>query len=203
MGCDTPLGARVLSVDVHLRRPSDDHRAALLARCQNDDLTYAPFGCSLDDTTPDGLTRRAWSTMLAATQDAFTRAVDALSNWRVQEGSGLIVRSDGPMAVGTNVAMSAPLPLTGYIDVTCRVVAVIDEPDRFGFAYGTLSVHPERGEEAFVVSRDDDTVRFDVTAVSAHANVISRLTSPVANRLQAAASQRYLRAMERLAAGVS
>ena len=90
------------------------------------------------------------------------------------------------------------MPVAGYVDVTCRVVAVIDEPDRFGFAYGTLTVHPERGEEAFVVNREDDSLRFDVTAVSAHANPLMRLAAPIADRLQASASARYLRAMERL-----
>jgi uncharacterized protein (UPF0548 family) len=35
----------------------------------------------------------------------------------------------------------------------CRIVYVIDEPDRRGFAYGTLPGHPERGEEAFIISR--------------------------------------------------
>ena len=182
---------------VHLRRPSELDLDRLLARCKDDELTYAPLGCSLGESTPEHFTRRHWSTHLGSS-DAFARAVDALSHWRVQEHSGLVVQSDGPMAVGTNVAMSAPMPVAGYVDVTCRVVAVIDEPDRFGFAYGTLTVHPERGEEAFVVTREDDSLRFDVTAVSAHANPLMRLAAPIADRLQASASARYLRAMERL-----
>ena len=73
---------------------------------------------------------------------------------------------DGPLAVGTNVAISAALPV-GHVEITCRVVAVVDEPDRFGFAYGTLPVHPEQGEESFVVVRADaGGARFDVQAVS-------------------------------------
>ena len=35
-----------------------------------------------------------------------------------------------------------------------RVVFVIDEPGRFGFAYGTLPRHVESGEERFLVERD-------------------------------------------------
>ena len=43
--------------------------------------------------------------------------------------------------------------------VPARVVYVIDEPLRKGFAYGTLPGHPETGEEAFIVEyRDDDSV---------------------------------------------
>ena len=44
------------------------------------------------------------------------------------------------------------LPVTAV----ARVVYVIDEPKRKGFAYGTLAGHPERGEEAFVIDQTDD-----------------------------------------------
>jgi hypothetical protein len=41
-------------------------------------------------------------------------------------GAGLDVLPDGSLAVGTNVAMSAPLPV-GFVEITCRIVAVVDE----------------------------------------------------------------------------
>ena len=43
-----------------------------------------------------------------------------------------------------------PLPLDDRI-VPCRIVWVVDEPDAFGFGYGTLRGHPDEGEESFVV----------------------------------------------------
>jgi uncharacterized protein (UPF0548 family) len=57
--------------------------------------------------------------------------------------------SADPLTYGP--ALAAPLPL-GWIEVVCRVVDVVDEPDRFGFAYGTLPVHPDQGEESFTVA---------------------------------------------------
>jgi hypothetical protein len=49
----------------------------------------------------------------------------------------------------------------------CRVVYVIDEPRRRGFAYGTLPGHPESGEEAFVLEqRDDGTIASNIIAFS-------------------------------------
>jgi uncharacterized protein (UPF0548 family) len=104
----------------------------------------------------------------------------------------LAVRTDGPLTVGTNVAMCAPLPI-GFVDVTCRVVEVVDDGARFGFAYGTLPVHPERGEESFIVSRHPLT--FTVVSVSHPVHPLARLAPPVADRLQANASARYLDAM--------
>lgn len=92
--------------------------------------------------------------------------------------------------------MSAPLPVVGFIDVVCRVVDVDDETDRFGFTYGTLSVHPEQGEESFTVVRSpEDEVQFEVVAVSRPRHVLAKLGGPVARRLQRAATVRYLDAM--------
>ena len=51
----------------------------------------------------------------------------------------------------------------------CRIVYVIDEQgssERYGFAYGTLPDHMERGEERFTVEfdTDDQTVWYDLYA---------------------------------------
>jgi uncharacterized protein (UPF0548 family) len=77
------------------------------------------------------------------------------------------------------------------------VVAVVDEPDRFGFTYGTLSVHPEQGEESFTVIRTDDArTGFEIVAASRPRLVLARAFSPVARHLQMAAANRYLAAMQ-------
>ena len=167
----------------------------MLTEAASAPLTYEPIGVSLDETiaVQGGLKRRRWATDLEG-EDAFERAVETVKAWGVHRGAGLLVEADGELAVGTNVAMIAPLPV-GYVDVTCRVVAVIDEDDRFGFAYGTLPVHPERGEESFVISRADDVTTFTVRAVSGPVHPLARLVPPVADALQDRAAQRYLAAM--------
>jgi uncharacterized protein (UPF0548 family) len=184
-------------VTIRLRRPDDSTLAGLLVRCRVDSVTYSPVGGSLDGVTPTGLRRHRWS--IALPDGTFEQAAAAIGTWAVHRGAGLSVVSDGAIAVGTDVAMSAPLPV-GFVDVTCRVVAVVDEPHRYGFAYGTLPVHPEAGEESFLVIRDDDGVRFDVQAVSAPRHPLGRLAPALADRLQNAAARRYLSAMVRLVA---
>lgn len=80
--------------------------------------------------------------------------------------------------------------------MTCRVVSVVDEPNRLGFAYGTLPIHPEQGEESFIVERDDaGEVTFRLVAASRPRHGLARLCPPVARRLQRAATERYLDAM--------
>ncbi len=170
---------------------------ALLERGRTDSLTYAPAGVSMGDLAPSGLKRRHWTTPLAGS-NAFERAVEALRTWGMHRGAGLRVAADGPIAVGTNVAFSAPLPI-GFVDGTCRIVVVVDEPNRYGFAYGTLSVHPERGEEAFVVSRDGDgNVCLDIDGVSRPTQPLAQLVPPLADHLQDRGVRRYLAAMRTL-----
>ena len=107
-----------------------------------------------------------------------------------------MVLADGPPHVGQVVAMSAPLPI-GYLDLACRVVDVVDTGERFGFTYGTLSVHPERGEESFTVTRQsNDEVTFEIVAASRPRNPLARAFPPIARRLQRAATVRYLDAMK-------
>jgi uncharacterized protein (UPF0548 family) len=84
--------------------------------------------------------------------------------------------------------------------VTCRIVAVVDEPDRYGFAYGTLSVHPEQGEESFLVTRRGGRVVFEVVGVSRPVHPIARALPPLGNHLQDRAVHRYLTAMVRATA---
>jgi len=143
---------------------------------------------------PRGFHRRTWTTGLPGA-DAFDRGGRAIRGWAVHRGAGLDVLPDGQLAAGTNVAIGAPLPV-GFVEITCRIVAIVDEPDRFGFAYGTLSVHPEQGEESFIVVRSGGEVRFDVQAVSRPIHPLARVFSPIANRLQDAAARRYLAAMK-------
>ncbi len=181
---------------IRARRPSDTALAALRERCADDAFTYSPVGVTEPGVpTPPGFRRERWTTELGYGADVFDAAAATVMSWGMQRGSGLVVVAGGPPAAGDVVAMAAPLPI-GWIDVTCRVIAVIDEPDRQGFVYGTLPIHPETGEESFAVVRHaDGTVSLDIVAVSRSSHPLSRLAPPIARRLQASAVRRYQQAV--------
>ena len=84
----------------------------------------------------------------------------------------------------------------------CRVVSVIDEPDRRGFTYGTLAKHPECGEERFVVEIDPRTqvVSATITAFSKPSGWVVRAGGPVPRIVQAFMTRRYLSSL--VAAGL-
>lgn len=182
-------------VSIRRNRPADSVLSELVERCRADALTYEPKGVTRFGTQPPGYRLDRWTRPLGRGDDVFFRARSALVRWRVHTGAGLRVVADGPPAVNCMVAMSAPLPI-GFIDVVCRVVDVEDDPDRFGFSYGTVSVHPEQGEESFTVARaPGGDVVFEIVAVSRPRHLLAKVGAPVARRLQLAATQRYLDAM--------
>ena len=85
--------------------------------------------------------------------------------------------------------------------IPCRVVYVVDEPARRGFAYGTLPDHPEQGEEASVVTQDeDDSVWFEIKAFSRPAALLVRWAGPVGRAIQSVATTRYERAVANVVA---
>ena len=73
-----------------------------------------------------------------------------------------------------------------------------DTDSRAGFAYGTLPGHPARGEESFVVTRDQDGVSFAVTSFSVPARWYMAALGPVAPLLQAFYARQRVRALRRL-----
>lgn len=81
-------------------------------------------------------------------------------------------------------------------DVPVRVVYVIDEPLRKGFAYGTLPGHPETGEEAFIVEyRDDDSVWLTIRAFSRPSSWIFWVGYPMVRLMQAIFTRRYAQSL--------
>jgi uncharacterized protein (UPF0548 family) len=181
-------------------RPSDDRLAGILAEVRDTPLTYAEVGRTLGRAgLPEGYHRGSEERALGRGEEVWRAACAALRDWVLHRGSGLrVAPADPPIAVGTEVVTDIAVAGPVHVVATCRIVEVVDEPDRYGFAYGTLRAHPAQGEEAFVVQRDEDgVVRGVVTAFSRGNGPLMRLAAPVLRRQQAAATLGYLDALQR------
>ncbi|MEJ3403158.1 DUF1990 domain-containing protein [Rathayibacter sp. YIM 133350] len=87
------------------------------------------------------------------------------------------------------------------VEAPVRVIYVIDEPDRAGFAYGTMPGHPESGEESWILEhREDDSVWLLIRSFSRGSTWLYRLASPVLRAVQKRYTRRYLRALHPVAA---
>lgn len=84
-------------------------------------------------------------------------------------------------------------------DAELRVIYVIEEPRRVGFALGTVDGSVVSGEEAFVIEwRDNDEVWFTVRAFDRPASWLYRALPPLVRKRRRELFQRYLRAISPL-----
>ncbi|MEV6372400.1 DUF1990 family protein [Micromonospora musae] len=179
-----------------IRLPGDQQRLGELAAAE---LTYADSGATRD-RLPPGYRPASRDARLGVGRAVFDRAVDGLLSWAMHRGAGLAVTASEPTAaVGAVVVLRWGIRPLGFL-APCRVVYRVDEPDRRGFAYGTLPGHPVRGEEAFVVRiGPDGEVRFAITAFSRPASLAARLGGPAGRRVQEIVTDRYVRALQQIA----
>lgn len=100
---------------------------------------------------------------------------------------------------GTKLVAPGDTALLGIglgIKIPVRVIYVVNEPKRRGFAYGTLPGHPEDGEECWMVEqRDDGSVWITVRAFSRPASRWWWAVYPALRIAQAYYTERYLRAL--------
>lgn len=99
------------------------------------------------------------------------------------------------IAAGDTALLTVPFGPIG-IRAPCRVIYVIDEPKRKGFAYGTLPGHPESGEEAFIVDQTDDgSVWLTIRSLSRPGGWQWWAVYPALRIAQAMFTRRYFRAL--------
>lgn len=119
----------------------------------------------------------------------FERARRALRDWRMFDLGWLKLHpASAPIAPGVVVALVARHYAVWSLNA-CRIVYTIAETgpvEKLGFAYGTIADHAMSGEERFTVEwhHDDNTVWYDILAMSRPNHWLSRLAYPLARRLQ-------------------
>jgi uncharacterized protein (UPF0548 family) len=159
-------------------------------------LNYPDVGAT-SGPLPSGYAHVRRSKGIGHGTEAYEAASARLLAWELHRGAGLRVLASHDSAVERCDVLLGIGPAPLRLAVPCRVVREVDEPDRCGFAYGTLHGHPEAGEEEFLVRiGDDGTVEVVITAFSRPATWWARLGSPVARRAQTAVTSRYLSALQ-------
>lgn len=177
---------------IHLGRRDQATLDRLLAAADNAALNYDHEGSTLQDGAVPGVSDRAYS---IAVKGDLAVARTTLRRWAPHAGiKARIVPTGARMEPGTTLLVVAPF---GPVEMAVpdRVVVVVDEPDRFGFAYGTLAGHAEAGEEAFLAEQvAPDELRLTVRVQAGPATLLAKLGTPLVTLLQRAAARRYLAA---------
>ncbi|MEU7554889.1 DUF1990 domain-containing protein [Streptomyces sp. NPDC044571] len=176
-------------------------RTAFDPRYAHRAFNYAERNATEHRPLPAGYNHLHLRTRIGSGRAVFEAAGTAVTTFRAHRASGMLVRADhGAVRPGTRVVVGIGFgPLR--ISAPCQVVRTAYDPGRTGFAYGTLTGHPESGEESFMVIRDaDDTVWFEVTAFSRPVAWYTRLAGPLIPVFQRGYARLLSRTLRRLAA---
>ena len=155
-------------------------------------LTYEEVGAT-QGSMPPGYRHVVAGRRIGTGRPRFEQAADAVLRYGMLRGAGVRVQATtGVAEPGADV-----LGRLGPLFAPCRVVYVLDEPNRRGFAYGSLPGHAVCGEEMFAVRYDpaDGGVYAEVAAFSRPATWWSRLGSPALALAQKVVTRRYLNAV--------
>ena len=169
---------------MRLGKPSDKQLQDYVERQRKLPFSYAEVGGSRD-ASPAGFTIDHNRVCLGHGAAVYDAACEAMRQWRMFPATWTrIYPSDTPLEPDGVVALVVSVFGLWWLNA-CRIVYVVNEPGRFGFAYGTLPGHVECGEERFLIERDaDDRVWYDIRAFSRPRHPLVRLMAPLARRQQ-------------------
>ena len=162
-----------------LRKPSDARIGRFLDDQRSLPFSYPEVGASREGAPP-GYPVNQLRGRLGVGPETFARAVEALRRWKMYEtGWTKLCWPDAPITGGTVVGVLGRHFGLWSLNA-CRIVYVIEEKEalllkRYGFAFGTLPGHVERGEERFTVEwhRADDSVWYEVFAFARPAHPLA------------------------------
>jgi uncharacterized protein (UPF0548 family) len=183
-------------------KPTPLQIAAFLQQEAAQPYSYPEVGHTRTEAAVDGYNNDFNTQALGAGEARWQAAKNAIRHWQMFPGGwAYIAPENAPIEAGTVVAMAARVLGIWWLS-SCRIVYVIDEPDRYGFAYGTLPGHVERGEELFMVEQlPGGDIQYVLKAFSWPKHWMARLFYPVARAYQRTFVRESKAAMLRHVAG--
>ncbi|PRP77699.1 hypothetical protein PROFUN_00560 [Planoprotostelium fungivorum] len=202
---------------LYIFKPQETEVNRLLLEQKKKSLSYYPVKGTLDHATKEQFQSDpkyadfnvdGYRVYLGQGKQIFDRACEGLKAWKQFEmGWVELFYPDTPLQEGSDVVILARVGT--YNLSACRVVYVIEEDTpqshRFGFAYGTLEMHVERGESRFIIEWDKTTDRviYDVLSYSNHNTWFTKVAAPVARYIQQMFGAESVKALQRWVNGTT
>eukprot|EP01114_Cavostelium_apophysatum_P014721 TRINITY_DN3884_c0_g1_i2.p1 TRINITY_DN3884_c0_g1~~TRINITY_DN3884_c0_g1_i2.p1 ORF type:complete len:233 (-),score=27.01 TRINITY_DN3884_c0_g1_i2:24-722(-) len=207
-----------------VKKPTEAQISEFLEDQRDSKLNYSFSKATLDHHSRDEFTRDERFKLfdidqhrikLGSGEQVFRKAVEGLRSWKQFSLDWVeLHHPDTPIAVGSNVAIFARTAGV-WTASACRIVYVVDDISndplasqmamqpasnvkRYGFAYGSLDKHVEKGEERFLIEWNTVTndVTFDILAFSQPGAWFTKLGYPVARWVQDTFAKAALDAMK-------
>ena len=171
-----------------LGKPSHDVLCHFLAEQSEREFSYLDVGATAT-SPPVGFVADQTRIRLGEGESTFRKAIAALQGWKhFQLGWVDAWPLETPIKPDETVVVMGRALGLWWLN-SCRVIYVVDESGpicRFGFAYGTLPKHIEKGEERFLIEWDqhDNGVWYDILAFSQPNYLMTRVGYPLVRRMQ-------------------
>jgi len=188
-----------------ITRPTEATVIRYLLAAQDEPYSYRTPFVTQSGSTPEGYNRDRHRVCLGSGPDLFEQAKLAITKWRMfDHGMATLYWPDRPIQKDTNVIVQFRVGPLWSLN-PCRVVYTIDEATQFGFAYGTQQGHMESGEELFRVDyvSEDDSVWYEICAVSRPNHIVAHLGYPMARAYQAKFRRASGKAMQSAVSGAA
>jgi uncharacterized protein (UPF0548 family) len=186
-----------------VRRPPDERIHHVLDEQSRQPFSYPELGATRD-RAPEGYPLNHHRACIGEGEAAFRRAAEAVRRWCMYDIPWTFVYpSAPPIRPGTTVGIL--VWHFGFWSLNpCRILYVLEEAgevERYGFAFGTLPEHSERGEERFTVEwhRADDSVWFEIYTFAEGQHPLVRAATPLMLLMQHLFGRASIRAMRRAA----
>lgn len=177
-------------------KPHSKRLDHFLDSCRQLSFSYRETGAS-SGQFPVGFNHDRNTVRLGEGEDVFVKAKTALFQWAMfPPGWTTVYTSGRPLEKNRDVAVLFRLFGLWWVN-GARIVYLVDEPQKAGFAYGTLSNHIECGEELFYVEMQaDGSVWYGIQAFSRPRFLPARLAYPLARYFQHQFVKKSLLAMK-------
>lgn len=164
--------------------PSPRDIKVFLAQEQKLDYSYPEVGASQSDG-PFHYDNDYNHIVLGRGEEIWERAKVVLREWKQFPAPWTTINPvNAPLREKETVAVLFRIWGLWFTN-SARIIYVLDEDSRFGFAYGTLPGHIETGEECFWIEKDGEgKVSYHIRAFSRPRHWLVRLGYPVARWYQ-------------------
>jgi len=148
-------------------------------------FTYKDVGASRTDVKVKGFDNDHNSMVIGKGEDTWQAAKEVLNNWNHFPSKWTKIEpAEKGIFIGNNVSVLFRIFGIWFIN-SARIVYIIEEENKYGFAYGTLTGHIEKGEEIFYIERDETgTISYHIKAFSKPNNLLVWLGYPMARFFQ-------------------
>lgn len=140
---------------VSIQFPNESVLAKWLGNRKTDVYSYPEQQATQQEVFPKGYDHDRNKCLLGKGEAVFEKAKQAIDQWVMFPAPWTKIYPNTPAQLNKEVVVLFHLFGLWWFN-SSRIVYTIDEPNRYGFAYGTLTQHVEKGEEIFLVEKDEE-----------------------------------------------